>query len=178
MTTPEGPRVEAPIVEEPIVPEAPSAIGGGPPAVDVPQPQPSLEAPAQPLGIDALGSYLEGGGGGDGRFLLDGLTYETNSSTLTEKGRATVAKLATMLAKHPEAKVTIEGHTDNTGSAETNQTLSLARARSVKTDLVSRGIDPSRIEAAGKGPDSPIATNDSDEGRAQNRRTELLVRPK
>jgi outer membrane protein OmpA-like peptidoglycan-associated protein len=113
-----------------------------------------------------------------GRFELDGLTYETNSSTLAENGRATVARLATMLAKHPDAKISIEGHTDNTGTSAINQELSISRARSVKSALISHGIDAARLETAGHGPDTPIAGNDTDEGRAKNRRTEVLVKNK
>jgi OOP family OmpA-OmpF porin len=71
--------------------------------------------------------------------------------------------------------VIVTGHTDSTGSAAANQRLSLARAESVKKQLVARGIDPNRIYTEGKGPSQPIADNRTEEGRAKNRRVEVEV---
>lgn len=78
--------------------------------------------------------------------------------------------------KHP--KLRIEGHTDSVGSPEENRKLSLARAESVKSQLVGQGYPSDRITTAGLGPDRPVADNGSAEGRANNRRVEIIVNPK
>ena len=79
-----------------------------------------------------------------------------------------------MLQNDPGLRLSIEGHTDNTGTAAHNQELSTARARSVLGALVGLGIDPSRLQSKGWGQDKPVADNTSEDGRAQNRRVELV----
>ena len=74
-------------------------------------------------------------------------------------------------------QIVVEGHTDSRGSASANQSLSLKRAQEVRSHLISQGIDASKITAVGRGEDVPIASNDSAEGRANNRRVELVVTP-
>jgi outer membrane protein OmpA-like peptidoglycan-associated protein len=74
--------------------------------------------------------------------------------------------------------IRIEGHTDSVGSADENRKLSLARADSVKAHLVSQGYPSNKIETAGLGPDRPVADNGTPEGRANNRRVEIIVNPK
>ncbi len=93
------------------------------------------------------------------------------------KGNATnnLGKLAIFLNKHPDRTVVIEGHTDSLGSEESNLVLSQQRADSVKSWLASQGIAPARIDAFGKGEGSPVAGNDSDSGRQQNRRVEVII---
>lgn len=86
-------------------------------------------------------------------------------------------EVATALKEQGYKKIVIEGHTDSRGSAAKNQELSLQRAQSVKAHLVTQGMDASKIEAVGLGPDRPVATNDTAEGRAMNRRVELVVEP-
>jgi len=82
-----------------------------------------------------------------------------------------------MLAAHAELALTIEGHTDNTGSAAANQTLSEQRAAAVKQYLVAHyGVDAARLDAKGFGASKPVASNDTPEGRQQNRRVELVKR--
>jgi outer membrane protein OmpA-like peptidoglycan-associated protein len=81
--------------------------------------------------------------------------------------------VAQLMKNHPESRVLIEGFTDDRGGNALNQRLSEQRARSVHEALVARGIDASRIEVAGRGPAQPVASNDTAEGRAQNRRVEL-----
>ncbi|MCK5656345.1 MAG: OmpA family protein, partial [Deltaproteobacteria bacterium] len=82
-------------------------------------------------------------------------------------------EVASILEKNPEMEVEVQGHTDNTGSATYNQWLSEKRAQKVKDYLVSKGIDSSRLEAKGYGLTQPVASNATEEGRAQNRRVEL-----
>jgi len=74
----------------------------------------------------------------------------------------------------PELKFSVEGHTDSTGSAASNQTLSEARSQAMVDKLVGLGIARDRLKAAGKGQTSPIADNSTDEGRAKNRRVEFV----
>jgi outer membrane protein OmpA-like peptidoglycan-associated protein len=76
---------------------------------------------------------------------------------------------------YPTMQVQLEGHTDSTGDAAANKQLSVGRANAIRDLLVAAGVDTSRITTAGHGADKPIASNDTDEGRAKNRRTELVV---
>ena len=86
-----------------------------------------------------------------------------------------VRQLADILSEYPDRNVLIEGFTDATGSDETNQTLSEQRAMSVRTALVSSGIDPRRIVARGLGERFAVASNDTMAGRQQNRRVEAVL---
>jgi OOP family OmpA-OmpF porin len=79
--------------------------------------------------------------------------------------------------KSKEAPITVYGFTDNVGAHDMNMDLSQRRADSVRTYLISKGVPQDLIKAEGKGPDSPVADNESIEGRAQNRRVELVVSP-
>ena len=84
-------------------------------------------------------------------------------------------QLADILNKYPNAKLTIEGHTDNTGSNAYNLTLSKNRAQAVVDYLVTKGIAISRLNAVGFGEDKPVTTNNTAEGRTLNRRVELIL---
>jgi len=108
-------------------------------------------------------------------FVFDHLNFESGTPQLTPDSNKTVSDLAQVLKAYPNAQVQIVGHTDNTGSAATNQVLSLARAEAVKGMLVSQGVGTERITTQGFGADRPVASNDSEEGRARNRRVELNV---
>jgi OmpA-OmpF porin, OOP family len=111
-------------------------------------------------------------------FVFDHLGFETGSTKLTPGSAETVNNLAQVLKAYPNAQIQLSGHTDNTGSAEANQSLSLNRADAIKAMLVSQGISAERISAQGFGQDRPLASNDTEEGRARNRRTELTVTSK
>jgi len=111
-------------------------------------------------------------------FVFDHLNYETASAQLTPESQGTVNSLAQILKAYPNVHVQVSGHTDNTGAPDANQRLSLDRANTVKQMLVSSGIGPERIATNGYGQDRPIAPNDTEEGRARNRRTELTVTQK
>jgi K(+)-stimulated pyrophosphate-energized sodium pump len=86
-----------------------------------------------------------------------------------------VADLAAILKAYPSTAVQLEGHTDNTGEAEANKKLPLARAEAVKEALTRSGIEASRVAIAGYGQERPVASNDTEAGKAQNRRLELAV---
>jgi outer membrane protein OmpA-like peptidoglycan-associated protein len=102
--------------------------------------------------------------------------FATGSAKLLAKSNASLNNVVTILNENPGYKVDIAGHTDNTGKAEKNQTLSESRANAVKAYFVSKGVDESRLNATGFGQDKPIADNKTAAGRSKNRRVELNVR--
>jgi outer membrane protein OmpA-like peptidoglycan-associated protein len=107
-------------------------------------------------------------------FIALYINFDTGKWDLKADGRATVAEIVTMLKGAPAMKVAIEGHTDNVGQAAANKSLSEKRAQSVMAAIVAGGVDAKRLSAAGVGQERPIADNRSEEGRAKNRRVELV----
>jgi len=103
------------------------------------------------------------------------LLFDTGKSDLRPEGREDLAKLSGILLNYPSLRLSIEGHTDNSGSAEFNQTLSEQRANAVRSYLVSQGLDASSLTAQGVGEHNPVADNNTDEGRQKNRRVEIIV---
>jgi outer membrane protein OmpA-like peptidoglycan-associated protein len=101
--------------------------------------------------------------------------FDFNQSTLRPGAREKLAKVAGVLLAYPDLEVAVEGHTDNVGSDEYNQRLSDRRAESVRSYLTQQGIGESSIAARGFGESRPVVSNDSDAGRQQNRRVELVV---
>jgi len=109
------------------------------------------------------------------RFVFEDLNFETGSTRLTPESGATVNNLVAVLKAYPAVSVALEGFTDNTGDPAANKKLSLDRADAVKALMVAGGIGESRITSTGYGQDNPVAPNDTEEGRAKNRRLELVV---
>jgi OOP family OmpA-OmpF porin len=109
------------------------------------------------------------------RFVFEDLNFETGSTRLTPESSATVNTLVAVLKAYPAVSVALEGYTDNTGDPAANKQLSLDRAAAVKALMVTGGIDGGRITTTGNGQDNPVAPNDTEEGRAKNRRLELVV---
>jgi OmpA-OmpF porin, OOP family len=107
--------------------------------------------------------------------VLENLNFETGSITLTSGSRQTVNDLAAILKGYPSAQVRLDGYTDDIGEVEENKNLSKARADAIKKMLVQSGIEPRRVVTAGYGQEKPIASNDTEEGRAKNHRLELVV---
>lgn len=107
--------------------------------------------------------------------LLEGrvIEFATGSAVLTPAGSAVVDEIAPLLNEAPSSKVEIQGHTDNTGNAASNQALSQARAETVKKALTDRGVAADRLTAVGFGGDRPKADNNTAEGRQHNRRIEF-----
>ena len=112
------------------------------------------------------------------RFVFEDLVFDHASGRLTQGSLDTVDHVAAVLNAYPSARVLVEGHTDDTGDPAGNVQLSLNRANAVKDALVARGVDASRIATTGLGQTRPIAPNDTEEGRAKNRRTEIVVTAK
>ncbi len=110
-----------------------------------------------------------------GRATLD-VKFKTNKADIQPQYHAELAEFATVMKRHPDLKVAIEGHTDNVGSAPFNQKLSQRRAESVKRYMTEKfGIEASRLKAVGYGLSKPIASNATAAGRAKNRRVEAVV---
>ena len=107
-------------------------------------------------------------------LTLGDVLFDTGESSLKSGARHNIERVASFLRSYPERRLTIEGHTDDTGDEDFNYDLSVERAYSVRAALVSLGIDISRIQAAGFGENMPIASNTIASGRQQNRRVELI----
>ncbi|MBN8232083.1 OmpA family protein [Corallococcus macrosporus] len=115
------------------------------------------------------------GPGAEQGFVLEGVEFRTGSSQLTSKSKRMVDELGNVLKEKSDTRVRIKGFTDSTGNADANRQLSETRAESVRRELVSDGIPQDRIEVSGEGDADPIASNDSPQGRVQNRRIEVQV---
>jgi outer membrane protein OmpA-like peptidoglycan-associated protein len=105
------------------------------------------------------------------------ILFATDSDRLTGTLRSDLASLARSLQRYPDTTVDVIGHTDNTGAASYNQNLSARRAAAVANVLRANGVASSRIRAFGRGESDPIASNYTVDGRAQNRRVEIVIRP-
>lgn len=101
--------------------------------------------------------------------------FDTNKSSLTTGARANLDKLVKVFNEYPDTDIVIYGYTDNKGSIELNQKLSESRANAVKNYLASKGIASSRFTTTGLGIAEPIASNDTADGRKQNRRVEFAI---
>ncbi|MFN5069750.1 MAG: OmpA family protein, partial [Bacteroidota bacterium] len=109
------------------------------------------------------------------KTAFDNLEFETGKAIIRESSYISLNELANLLIKKPEYRLLIEGHTDNVGSRESNMTLSRNRANSVKAYLINQGVDELQLKTDYYGPDKPIDTNDTPEGRQRNRRVEFNV---
>jgi OOP family OmpA-OmpF porin len=105
------------------------------------------------------------------------MLFDTNSSYIKDEAHPLLDEVVSILEKNPQIEVEIQGYADNTGTAEYNQWLSERRAKRVMDYLVTKGITPERLQAKGYGSTRPVASNATEEGRAQNRRVELKRMP-
>jgi OOP family OmpA-OmpF porin len=106
---------------------------------------------------------------------LEGAHFDFNKATLKPEGMAKLDEAATVMTENADLTVSVEGHTDSVGSDAYNQKLSERRAQAAVDYLVSKGVDASRLQAVGYGESKPATSNDTAEGRAQNRRVDLVV---
>lgn len=164
-----GPTITAPTTSAPTLPEVkiPSVSlnlpGGG-----------KLDVPQGSIGF-AVSRFLESNEPAPKTFIFDNLNFATASNTLTPESRPTITALTTILKAYPAVNGRVVGYTDNQGDPAANKNLSDARAAEVKAQLVAGGIPADRIETAGMGELNPVANNTTEEGRAKNRRTELVI---
>lgn len=105
------------------------------------------------------------------------LLFATDSSSVRPDLQSDLRAVAANLQQYPNSRIEVIGHTDSTGDAGYNRSLSARRAQAVASVLIGSGVPSSRIATIGRGEDAPIATNLTPEGRAQNRRVEIIIRP-
>jgi outer membrane protein OmpA-like peptidoglycan-associated protein len=109
--------------------------------------------------------------------MPESILFAVDSSTVSSNLRSDLLTVASSLQKYPDSRVQVIGHTDNTGGAAYNQGLSERRANAVANVLSEGGVSFSRMETIGRGEDQPIASNLTEDGRAQNRRVEIVILP-
>lgn len=129
---------------------------------EITQPGDSILVPLQPI---RSGSTT----------TLKNLFFDYDSDTILPTSHAEIERLLFFLAQNPTVKINIVGHTDNRGSDKYNLNLSSRRADSLRKALIEQGVNPDRITSEGRGSTQPVATNDTDEGRALNRRVEVVI---
>jgi outer membrane protein OmpA-like peptidoglycan-associated protein len=128
-----------------------------------------LEVKASLLPADAMKKELDA----RGRVALY-INFDFNQTTIRPESRPMIDEIVKLLANSPDLDLTVEGHTDNVGDAAYNKKLSEGRARAVAEALTAKGVDGRRLEAVGHGSEKPLADNASEDGRAKNRRVELV----
>jgi OOP family OmpA-OmpF porin len=109
-----------------------------------------------------------------GRVAVYGINFETGKAAIKPESAAVLEEVRKLATAHPELRLRIEGHTDNVGQAAANHKLSEARAEAVKAWLVAKGVKPAQLASAGLGDGKPVADNATEQGRAVNRRVELV----
>ena len=109
-------------------------------------------------------------------YRLNDIFFATNSYDLTKRSQRILEEFTLFLQSNPRVKIEIQGHTDNVGNKSDNQMLSQNRARVVYEYLIEKGIKSSRMTHRGFGPDKPLASNDTEEGKSQNRRTVFVIK--
>lgn len=127
------------------------------------------QAMAQAVSVNELLDQINRDG-----FLTLSVHFDTAKATLRPESAPALDQAVAMLKAAPEMKIEVAGHTDNVGNAESNMALSQQRAESVRAALVERGIDAGRLTAKGYGQTVPVADNRSEDGRAKNRRVEMV----
>jgi outer membrane protein OmpA-like peptidoglycan-associated protein len=113
----------------------------------------------------------------EGKSVLDGIHFETGNDSIRPESAAAMDVITAYLRNNEDTSFYVVGHTDDTGELQANLALSKARATAVAKALTERGIDPTRLAAAGVGPWSPVASNQTQAGKAANRRVELVLSP-
>jgi outer membrane protein OmpA-like peptidoglycan-associated protein len=136
-----------------------------------------VERQAMQQDVVANAEALKNGLAESGHAEIQGIFFDFNKSEVKPESQPALQEVVKLLQGSPALKVWVVGHTDNVGTADFNVTLSNARAAAVVKALVAAGIDARRLTPHGDGPYAPVATNATDEGRAKNRRVELVVQP-
>jgi outer membrane protein OmpA-like peptidoglycan-associated protein len=127
--------------------------------------------------VVANADALKSGLADAGHVEVPGIFFDTAKSDIKPESQPAIQEVVKMLQASPAVKVWVVGHTDNVGTADANVALSNARAASVVKALAAGGIDARRLTPHGDGPFAPVAANTTDEGRARNRRVELVAQP-
>jgi OOP family OmpA-OmpF porin len=162
---------------EPPPPPPPAA----PPPPPPPPPNPDLDGDGVPNERDKCPNTRPGavvdldGCEVEAVIELEGVNFDFDKATIRPEGKAVLDGAAALLKKHDRVVVEVAGHTDSIGSEEYNQGLSERRANAVKDYLTAQGVTATRLTAKGYGESQPVASNDTEAGRAENRRVELIV---
>ena len=134
-----------------------------------------MDKQVEELQADLEGAKVERVGEGIKITFESGILFNVNSSELGETAQANITKLAVVVNKYNDTDILIEGHTDITGSADYNQSLSEKRASSVSNYLNVNAVETSRLSTIGYGPNQPLVENNTAENRALNRRVEIAI---
>jgi outer membrane protein OmpA-like peptidoglycan-associated protein len=134
-----------------------------------------MDKQAEEMDRDIEGARIERIGEGIKITFDSGILFAVNSSTLEPVAKNNISKLSVILNKYPDTNILITGHTDHDGTEQYNQALSERRAKSVSDYVKSRGINSHRLSLLGLGEGEPIASNETIEGKKQNRRVEIAV---
>jgi outer membrane protein OmpA-like peptidoglycan-associated protein len=110
----------------------------------------------------------------DGKIVSNGIKFDVGKATIKPESMGVINSICQLMKEHSELKFSVEGHTDSDGDVASNQTLSEKRARAVADQLISMGIDPSRLQSKGWGESKPLSDNSTAEGKANNRRVEFI----
>lgn len=146
-------------------------VGGQSTAIDVVELKP-MEAGLVAVNADALAAGIDA----DGHIAVYAILFDTGNATLKPESKTAIAEIAKLLKSRMDLKLFVVGHTDSTGGFESNLRLSRDRAAAVTQSLISdHGIAARRLSAQGVGPLAPVASNNSDESRAKNRRVDLVA---
>jgi outer membrane protein OmpA-like peptidoglycan-associated protein len=135
----------------------------------------AMDKRAEEMRQDMQGATIERVGEGIKITFDSGLLFDIDKSDLRAQAKTNLESLAKILNKYPDTNIMVEGDTDNTGSEDYNQNLSERRAQAVANYLMGLSVDGSRIANVGLGELNPVASNDTDYGRQQNRRVEVAI---
>jgi outer membrane protein OmpA-like peptidoglycan-associated protein len=147
---------------------------GNPPAGEWSGTRVSVDVGGCPHWSGSVSGELRKGLEATGRARLYGILFDTDKATIKPESQPTLDEVVILMGAEPQWQITVEGHTDATGAAAHNQTLSEQRAAAVKAYLVAKGVAGGRLATAGFGASKPLADNSTELGRAQNRRVELV----
>lgn len=134
-----------------------------------------MDKRAAEIDADLAGARIERVGEGIKITFDSGLLFDFDKSDLRPQAKTNIASLSKTLNKYPDTDIVVEGDTDNAGTSDYNVSLSDRRAKAVSNHMVSLGVSGSRISDIGLGETNPVASNDTDSGRQQNRRVEVAI---
>ena len=155
---------------------APSSTASQPAATDQ-STAPAAPAAESDSALAALQHYYAGEGNDDSQWIdLNEVSFATGNATPSITDEQSLNQIATLISQHPDHSIVVRGFTDSTGTEAINQPLSGQRANAIKDWLTQHGVDESKITIDGQGADHAVATNDTAQGRDQNRRVAIQVK--